>query len=537
MPQVVRAETPVSSTAPQGFSPLRFPAAMVETAAKRFCWISLICAVTTVIFFTVQRWLQPEVAEAQRDPLLPLLALCLVLFSGSMIAVQRFQLLSSYTMLNVGLAFEIFVAFAISFFETSTQIAPDRQVRGCSLVAVWITVCGLLIPNTPVVTFVAALGSAAMWPIAYSLNSHLHGFDPVPLNRLAVYHFVNLTMAFWAYFLNKRIYAIELSAQKAQELGSYELVALLGTGGMGEVWRARHKLLARDAAIKLIRPEVLVSQAGRQADMARRRFEREARATANLSSPHTVSLFDFGMSQDGSFYYVMELLDGINLQTLVEKFGPAAPERVVHILHQVCDSLEEAHRAGLVHRDIKPTNLHLCALGMNYDFVKVLDFGLVKDVGGEQATLVSVEGMAAGTPAYMSPEAALGEREIDGRADVYSLGCVAYYLLTRCVVFSEPTATATVLAHVQKTPVPPSQKTEQAIPADLEGVVMACLAKQPEERPRSAQELQRRLELLECAGRWTRAEAARWWQTHLPVTSAERSGSLSEAARMLVAKR
>jgi len=536
MPQAVQVATPISTSPPVGTTSLRYPAAMVETAVRRFCWISLICAVTTVLSFTIQRWLQPEVAAAQRDPLLPLLALFLVLFSASMIAVQRFALLSSYTMLNVGLVFQVFVAFAIAFFETSTQIPVDRQVRGCSVVAVWITVCGLLIPNTPLVTFVTALGSALMWPIAYSLNLHLHHFEPVPFNRLAVYHFVNITMAFWAFFLNKRIYAIELSAQKAQELGSYALVSLLGRGGMGEVWQARHKMLARDAAIKLIRPEVLVSQAGLQADMTRRRFEREAKATANLRSPHTVSLFDFGMSQDGSFYYVMELLDGINLQTLVERFGPVPPERVVYILDQICDSLEEAHRAGLVHRDVKPTNLHLCALGLDYDYVKVLDFGLVKELRGEQ-TLMTVEGMAAGTPAYMSPETAMGERDIDGRADVYSLGCVAYYLLTRSVVFSESTATATALAHVQKTPVPPSQKTEQAVPGDLEELVLTCLAKKREDRPRSAQELQRRLARMACAGQWTRADATRWWQTNLPATSPERQGSMSQIPRVYVASR
>lgn len=535
MPNVVRGATPTTWEASSSRLRLRLPPALIETAASRLCWISLICASTTVLMYLVYGWLQPEVrAMRAADPALPLLALSIVLISSALVAVQRFSLLSNQAILNAGLVFEVFIAFAIAFFETTLAIPPDQYVQGASMVAVWITVCGLLIPNVPLLTCVTAMLSAAMWPVAYYLNVHLHGYEPVAWNRLAVYNFVNFSMAFWTFFLNKRVYALEVSAHRAQELGSYELVSLLGKGGMGEVWRARHRMLARDAAIKLIRPEVLASQSGRQADVVRRRFEREARATANLRSPHTVDLYDFGVAQDGSFYFVMELLDGVNLQVLVDKFGPVPARRTAFILRQICDSLEEAHRATLIHRDIKPSNIYLCALGLQFDFIKVLDFGLVKSMSNSEVTQVTLEGQAAGTPAYMAPEVAMGEKHIDGRSDIYSLGCVAYFLLTGCLLFDENTATATALAHVQKPPVPPSARTEVPVPADLEELVLACLAKKPEGRPRSAQELSRRLGALECMGAWGREEAADWWHLNLPVTSPERVATQRELAGVII---
>ena len=283
--------------------------------------------------------------------------------------------------------------------------------------------------------------------------------------------------ALWAYFIAKRVQGMEVAAQKAQDLGSYHLESLIGRGGMGEVWRARHKMLAREAAIKIIRPELMQDASARQADVAVRRFEREARVTADLQSPHTVYLYDFGTSRDGHFYFVMELLDGISLQKLVQTFGPQPGSRVIHLLRQVCLSLEEAHARGLVHRDLKPSNIMACKVALQHDFVKVLDFGLVKPTQAEEFTHLTVEGVSAGTPGYIAPEIAMGEERIDGRADLYTLGCVAYYLLTGTLVFTETSPTAMAVAHVQKPPVPPSERTELPISADLEAVVLQCLAK------------------------------------------------------------
>jgi len=529
MDTIVRARTPT----PSGMfaqSPLRLPPTMVERAARRLCWIALACAVTAVVSFLLHRTLQPEVAEAQRNPALPLMALFIVLVSAGMIAVQRFRLLAPSTILNLGLAFEIVAAFVISFFETSVQLHADRAVHGTSMVAVWILAVGLVIPNTPVVKLLTAMGAAATWPLAYTLNLYWNDFDPLPWNRLAVWMFGPSVVAFWTYFMAKRIYQMEIAEQRAEELGSYQLDYLIGSGGMGEVWRARHRMLARDAAIKLIRPELLAMQSGRQAEVTRRRFEREARVTASLQCPHTVYLFDFGTTQQGVFYYVMELLDGISLQVLVDRFGPQPAARVRNILRQACESLEEAHRRGLVHRDVKPSNIFICKVGLRCDFVKVLDFGLVKQTAPDEGTHLTLDGFAAGTPAYMAPEVALGDEHLDGRVDVYSLGCVAYFLLTGQPVFAEPTPTATALAHVQKEPLPPSQRSEVAIPPSLEQVVMRCLAKKPDERPRSAQELRRLLDACTDCGEWTEEQSAEWWALHLPETR-ERSADKTPLPR------
>jgi serine/threonine-protein kinase len=291
---------------------------------------------------------------------------------------------------------------------------------------------------------------------------------------------------------------------------------------MGEVWRAEHVMLARDAAIKVIRAELMAGLTGSQAQVTRRRFKREAQAIASLQCPHTVYLFDFGVSDEGSFYYVMELLDGISLDVLVNNFGPQPAGRVVHFLKQVCESLEEAHRHGLVHRDIKPSNIFACSVGMEYDFAKVLDFGLVKNLSMEETMHLTMDGSATGTPAYMAPEIALGERTIDGRVDLYGLGCVAYFMLTGSPVFEEKTPTATALAHIQKPPVPPSQRSEIPVTPELEEIILRCLAKNPEDRPRSAQHLGRLLDACTQIPKWTRDEAAEWWLTHLPESSSYR---------------
>ena len=303
---------------------------------------------------------------------------------------------------------------------------------------------------------------------------------------------------------------------KAPDIGGYELLSRIGEGGMGEVWVARHLRLGRPVAIKMIRPDLLARDT-RSHETAIARFEREATATAALSSPHTVAIHDFGVTPDGAFYYVMELLEGLSLDTLVRRFGPIAPPRTVELIRQVCHSLGEAHASGLIHRDIKPANIFVCRLGLDFDFVKVLDFGLVKQSVNSDLTPVSVEGMTAGTPAYMAPEVAMGAATIDGRADIYALGCVAYWMLTGQEVFAEPTQMATLLAHVESTPVPPSARTEVRIPAPLEAAIMACLSKSPADRP-SAAELDRRLASCEACGSWTADSARAWWNVnHLPA--------------------
>ncbi|HLU66140.1 MAG TPA: serine/threonine-protein kinase [Kofleriaceae bacterium] len=302
---------------------------------------------------------------------------------------------------------------------------------------------------------------------------------------------------------------------QARQLGSYSLVERLGAGGMGEVWRAEHRLLARPAAIKLIKLDAGSDPQDRTRVVER--FEREAQATAALESPHTVELYDFGVADDGTFFYVMELLRGIDLERLVSRHGPQPPERVAHILAQACDSLADAHARGLVHRDIKPANILVTSRARAVDYVKVLDFGLVKLIRqAPDEVKLSRAGEVHGTPAYMAPEEAVGDGELDGRADLYSLGCVAYWLLTGKLLFDEPSSMKMALAHATREPVPPSRVASQAIPPELEALVMRCLAKSPAERPASAQELSRELARGGWARAWTAERAEAWWRENLP---------------------
>jgi serine/threonine-protein kinase len=302
-------------------------------------------------------------------------------------------------------------------------------------------------------------------------------------------------------------------------MGSYRLVERLGQGGMGEVWRAQHQRLARPAAIKLIRPSMLSGKDGSGAATVFQRFEREAQVTATLESANTVRLYDYGLSDDGSFYYVMELLRGLDLDRLVVQFGALSPARAVHLLQQACHSLSEAHAKGLIHRDIKPANIYACRIGQDYDFAKVLDFGLVKPLtpSADDVVLTQV-GATTGTPAFLAPEMALGKAEIDARADVYSLGCVGYWLLTGKLLFQASSAFEMAMNHVQKQPLPPSEASETEIPLALDQIVLACLEKDPAKRPQSMTELSQR---LSSAGleQWSPEQAKEWWRVNLPALS------------------
>jgi serine/threonine-protein kinase len=319
----------------------------------------------------------------------------------------------------------------------------------------------------------------------------------------------------------KIIHRLGQQVRRARELGSYRLEEPLGKGGMGEVFRATHQMLARPAAVKLIRSEIIGSSTPAAARVITERFRREAEAAASLRSPHTISLYDFGVANDGTFFLVMELLDGLDLETLVERYGPVHPERTVYLLRQVCASLAEAHTRGLVHRDIKPSNIFTCRMGLDVDFVKVLDFGLVKAMGDgdREATMLTAPDSTTGTPAYIAPEMVRGDRVADHRVDIYTLGCVGYWLLTGRLVFQAPNAIQLLYQHANGTPVAPSQRSELEIPAALDRVILACLAKFPEDRPQSALELSRLLATAVPDSSWNQERAHRWWDRHHPSTS------------------
>jgi DNA-binding NtrC family response regulator len=296
-------------------------------------------------------------------------------------------------------------------------------------------------------------------------------------------------------------------------VGSYSLIERLGSGGMGEVWLARHQLLARPAAVKIVREAAIGIEDG---PVLRQRFAREAQATAELQSPHTVQLFDFGVTDTGSFYYVMERLRGMDLQRMVERYGPLRPERAIFLLKQACLSLSEAHALGLVHRDIKPANLFVCRLGAQYDFVKVLDFGVVSRQGREAASQITVTGMVLGTPAFLAPELVAGPGPFDGRADIYALGCVAFWLLTGRPPFEAADAMAVLRQHSDSAAPAPSSLAGQAIAADLDALVLECLSKDPALRPASAEVLRARLDQLAIPTPWDQPRARDWWERHEP---------------------
>jgi DNA-binding NtrC family response regulator len=307
----------------------------------------------------------------------------------------------------------------------------------------------------------------------------------------------------------------------AVRVGSYRLLERLGAGGMGEVWLARHQLLARPAAVKIVRESALGLADDTQAQ--RQRFTREAQTTAELESPHTVRLFDFGITESGSCYYVMERLRGMDLQRMVERHGPLLPERTIFLLRQACLSLSEAHARKLVHRDIKPANLFVCRLGSQYDFLKVLDFGVVSRQGrGRPSTSITVAGVVLGTPAFLAPELVSGDLGFDGRADLYALGCVAFWLLTARTPFEASDAVTLMQLHSSAPPPPPSALSELPIPKELDQVVLACLAKDPRHRPASADALAHTLDQLAAAYPWQQRQAQSWWELHEPELSEHR---------------
>jgi serine/threonine-protein kinase len=311
---------------------------------------------------------------------------------------------------------------------------------------------------------------------------------------------------------SQTLYGLRKAVSDIQRLGQYTLEQKLGEGGMGVVYRASHGMLRRPTAIKLILPD----RAGKD---ALTRFEREVRRTAMLTHPNTVTVFDYGRTTEGVFYYAMELLEGASLDEIVEIDGPQPEERVIHLLEQAAGSLAEAHDAGLIHRDIKPANVLVVDRGGISDLVKVVDFGLVKDVGSREREAAAEPALTmadtiTGTPLYMAPENMTAPETVDARMDLYALGAVGYWLLTGTHVFDGRSILEVFGHHMHSIPDPPSARLGKPVSADLEAVILACLAKDPDDRPASAQVLRERLRACVAAGRWTNARAAQWWAVH-----------------------
>src|SRR5262245_33717021 len=321
-----------------------------------------------------------------------------------------------------------------------------------------------------------------------------------------------------AVFGTHLINTLRREAFEAKQLGQYRLLEPLGRGGMGEVYLAEHRMLKRPCAVKLIRPE----QAGDPRVLAR--FEREVQMTARLSRWKSVEVYDYGRTDDGTFYYVMEYLPGLSLEALIERHGPLPAERVVHLLRQVCQALREAHAVGLIHRDIKPGNVFVAQRGGLYDVVKLLDFGLAKPVADLGSARLTQEGAISGTPLFMSPEQARGLDDLDARSDIYSLGAVAYAMLSGRPPFEGTNPLEVIVAHARDEVAPPSRQRPD-VPADLERIVLRCLAKRPQDRFQDAESLEQSLSECAAADQWTQSDAARWWREHDQSTTATREMS------------
>ena len=321
-----------------------------------------------------------------------------------------------------------------------------------------------------------------------------------------------LAMVLWigiggvtAVYGSHRVGTLRRKVFEAEQLGAYVVKEKLGSGGMGDVYRAEHRLLKRQCAVKLIRPDKAANET------ALARFESEVQATARLTHPNTIEIYDYGATEDGVFYYAMEYLPGMNLQEMVEQYGPLSPDRVVHLLRQVCSALREAHSAGLIHRDIKPGNIFAAERGGLYDVAKLLDFGLAKSIEpGADATKLTMDGTVVGSPWFAPPEV-MDETELDARSDIYSLGATAWFLLTGQPVFPGENPLKVLLAHAGQTPRPPSELNDEIVP-ELDAIILKCLQKDPSDRYADVSALAEDLEECTCPDCWTQEIAAEWWQ-------------------------
>jgi eukaryotic-like serine/threonine-protein kinase len=515
---MARMLAPQCSTAMNGFAPsgtsCRLPASLLTEQVRRLA----ICAAVGAGL-----WAYGLVMDAFARPLtlgtaVPMdnvfIELAAIVASALMLLYVRVSRQAETTKVDAALVYFVLNAAAVALLIDWKDLPVGPLSGLLSWNPIVILVAAMIIPASPRKMLSAAVIAASTDPLAVWL-AHLRGASVPGVADTMVLFMANYACAAIAVLPSHVLQRIGRTLRQAQDMGSYHLDELLGRGGMGEVWRASHRLLARSAAVKLVRPELMGAANPEEAEKMIRRFRREAQATAALNSPHTIRLFDFGITEDRTFYYVMELLAGRDLGALVRAAGPLPAERVLFLLRQVCHSLAEAHAQGLVHRDITPTNIYVCRMGLDYDFVKVLDFGLVSSSvpGTVGRSLMTGAHSTTGTPAFMAPEVIL-EGAVDARADIYAVGCVAYYLLTGALVFEADTPMKMFLEHLQTAPVPPSFRSELPIAPELDALVMACLSKDPDSRPQTIAELLARLERIPQRGVWNNSTARDWWDRH-----------------------
>jgi len=520
---VTKASAETSSVVRMPSSRPGLPLSLMRQAVRRLQIMALMATGVMAIAWFGANLLEGDLAHDLSTPVEWIPNVTILAASLAMLIMTSRSWLPLSTTITAGLIYEVVVSYCIpisqywnAFYGLSGG-RLDGDLVGLSSVALWMIFFTVLVPAPPRNALIALMLSGASVPITIAILIRVENAPaPPPLDFVFIFVLPYVIIVILSYIAARIIYGLGRDIDRAQQMGSYQLQRRIGHGGMGEVWLARHNLLARPAAIKVIRRDALADSPGAQNEMIQR-FEREAQVTAELESPHTVQLYDFGVSEEGALFYVMELLEGEDLETLVRQFGPLPAERVVHVLKQVCLSLREAHRQGLLHRDIKPANIYLCERAFEPDFVKVLDFGLVKQLvtyPDSDDTSMTAAQTIVGTPAYVAPEMVINKDRVDERADIYSLGCVAFWLLTGRVVFEADSPIEMIIAHTNTTPSRPSRYTELFIPDDLDELVLACLAKSPNDRPSSVEILARRLDEAELEQPWTRERATQWWRLH-----------------------
>jgi eukaryotic-like serine/threonine-protein kinase len=456
------------------------------------------------------------------------LMLCVVLWSHLTLSTRALRLIE-LTLFGSLAGYFAFMQFRIYHQGALLEgVAADRQEMVLALANsansfrwfLLIVLYGMFIPNTwkrcaGIVGILALTPIMLNFMICFPCLVMGHHVWPILFDTTAIMAVGSAIAIFGSY----KIAELEEEASQARKLGQYKLVRRLGSGGMGDVYLGEHVLLRRACAIKIIRKD----QAGDPTSFSR--FEREVKAMATLTHWNTVEVYDYGHAEDGTFYYVMEYLPGLSLQDLVERHGALPPGRAIHFLRQVCGALREAHGIGLIHRDIKPSNVIACQRGGVHDVAKLLDFGLVHDIGlGTQTnSQLTMQGTILGSPPYLSPEQARGRGVVDARSDIYGVGALAYFLLTGQGPFVRETVMELLVAHLHEAPVPPRQLKPE-IPADLEEVVMMCLNKDPEQRYPDAASLDEALAHCESASDWSAEQAELWWDNQRAYDGVETAG-------------
>ena len=420
----------------------------------------------------------------------------------------------------VALSIGISAILALSFVDVGILAV----IASLLLILLTLELRAALVPSPPHRTALIALGCTM--PLVYQAYRLALGDPSLPMQVDPA--FVAIGIGLWGLTItaattvtSRVVYGLEREVRQKQKLGQYTLLAKLGEGGMGAVYLARHAMLRRPTAVKLLLPQTGASAA---------RFEREVQLTSMLTHPNTIAIYDYGRTVDGVFYYAMEYADGLSLEELVRTDGPQPVARVVHVLRQAAGALSEAHRLGLIHRDVKPANILLCEQGGVPDTVKVVDFGLVKEIATESDVHVTQANTITGTPAYLAPEMITAPNDVDGRADLYALGAVGYYMLTGEPVFDGATVVEVCGHHLHTKPEPPAKRRGEPIDEDLEQLVLSCLAKRKDDRPKSAHALEAELVRLAQRHPWNEAQAwwLRWRREHPPhASTSSANGSLN----------